>query len=141
MAIRLIKPKPKDFTLNGIRHPVTWHEVPKSIDPKTGRVSSALLEFDIDLFSNIAMRKVTGMVRPHLSKITIDLALILSKPHGSEVDEPSACIGMWRIDKVDFESCAVFPQKSVDELVEEMKSFIALEEIGHDRTKVKVPFG
>ncbi|KAL3796014.1 hypothetical protein HJC23_013071 [Cyclotella cryptica] len=139
MAIRLIKPKPQAFTLTGIRHPVTWHDVPKSIDPKTGRVSSALLEFDVDLVSNKGIRKVTSMVRPHLSKITMDIALILSKPHESEADEPSACISMWRIDKVDFESCAVFPQKSVDEVVEEMKSFIALEEMGCDRTKVQVP--
>jgi len=127
MAIRLIKPKPQEFHMSGIRHPVSWHKVNRSIDSKTGKVSSALLECDVDLVSNPAMRKVCSMVRPHLSKITIDIALIVSKPTDSEVDEPSACIGMWRIDKVDFESCAVFPHKSVEEVAEEMKSFIALE--------------
>jgi hypothetical protein len=124
MAIRLIKPKPQEFNIHGSRHPVSWHKVDKSIDSKTGRVLSALLECDIDLVSNPAVHKIAGMVRPHLSKITIDIALIVK---GSEADEPSACIGMWRIDKVDFESCAVLPRKSPEEVAEEVKSFIALE--------------
>ena len=127
MAIRLIKPKPQEFNLHGPRHPISWHKVNKSRDSKTGNLSSALLECDIDLVSNPAIRKVISMVRPHLSKITIDLALIVSKPKDSEVDEPSACIGMWRIDKVDFESCAIFPEKSIEEVANEVKSLIALE--------------
>lgn len=127
MAIKLIKPKPQEFNMHGWRHPVSWHKVDKSIDPKTGRTSSALLECDIDLVSNPAIRKIVGMVRPHLSKITIDVALIVSKPKDSDVDEPSACIGMWRIDRVDFEGCAVFPEKSVEQVVAEVKSFIELE--------------
>lgn len=127
MAIRLIKPKPQEFNIHGIRHPVRWHQVNKSIDPQTGKESAAILECDIDLVSNPAIRKVVSMVRPHLSKITIDLALIVSKPKGSEVDENSACIGMWRIDKVDFEGCAVLPQKSIEEVAEEVRSLIALE--------------
>jgi hypothetical protein len=127
MAIRLIRPKPQEFNIHGIRHPVTWHQVSKSIDPQTRKESAAILECDIDLVSNPTIRKVVSMVRPHLSKITIDLALIVSKPKGSEVDENSACIGMWRIDKVDFEGCAILPQKSIEEVAEEVRSFIALE--------------
>ena len=126
MAIRLIKPKPQEFNLHGLRHPVSWHNVSKTKE-KSGNVSAALLECDIDFVSNPAIRKVISMVRPHLSKITIDLALIVSKPKDSDEDEPHACVGMWRIDKVDFESCAVFPEKSIEEVAEEVKSFIALE--------------
>ena len=129
MAIRMIKPKPQEFSIHGVRHPVTWHQVRKKTDSKTGSVSSALLECDIDVVSNPTIRKIVSMVRPHMSKITIDLALIVSKPKGSEVEEPSACIGMWRVDKVDFETCAVLPQKSVEEVAQEVKSYIALEEL------------
>lgn len=129
LAIRMIKPKPIEITIHGDRHPLTWSSVPKCVDPTTGeRTASALLECDVDLLSSSPIRKIINIVRPHLPKITIDIAMVISKPWGSVIEEPSCCLGVWRIDKVDFESCAVFPQsrKSVEEAADEMKSLIAI---------------
>ena len=84
------------------------------------------MECDVDLVSHRAVRKILSIVRPHLKSITIDVALIVSKPLDSEFEEPSACLGMWRIDKVDFESCAVLPEKSIDDVAEELKKSIKM---------------
>ena len=54
-------------------------------------------------------------MRPHIESITCDLALIISAPKGSEIPEPSCCLGLWRIDKVDFMKAAVIPDKTLDE--------------------------
>lgn len=55
-------------------------------------------------------------MRPHIESITCDLALIISAPKGSEIlTEPSCCLGLWRIDRVDFMKAAVIPDKTLDE--------------------------
>jgi len=119
LAIRLIKPPPMEIMLHGLRHPVTWTNVPK--EDAMGRTKCALIECSIDLISDRDVRRVINIVKPHLPGITIDLAFIISKPRDSEIEEPSACLGLWRIDKVDFESCAVLPEKTIDETANELK--------------------
>jgi hypothetical protein len=78
------------------------------------------------------------MIQPHLPKITIDITFILSKPRDSNVEDPSACLSLWSIDEVDFKSCTVFPQKSLDEVSEVVKSFTALEEQEYYKGEVMV---
>jgi hypothetical protein len=60
------------------------------------------------------------MVRPHMRSITIDIAFIIPKPKLSEIEEPSACLGLWSIDKVDFERYAVFPERTIGKTVLEL---------------------
>ena len=105
LAIRLIKPPPIEVNIHGYRHPVTYHKAPRSIDPVTGKIKHRLIECDVDLLSEKTVRKITGIVRPHLPGITIDCAFIISKPKDSDIEEPSCCVGLWRIDQVDFEKC------------------------------------
>ena len=104
-----------EIDVHGPRHPTTWSFVPKSVDPATGKANASILEFDVDVFTNNTVRKIVNIVRPHLQSITIDVALILSKPQDSDVEEPCACLGLWRIEKVDFEECAVFPDLDVED--------------------------
>ena len=111
---RLLKPKPIEVNVHGPRHPTLWIDLPKIIDPISHKPSHAIVECDIDFISEKSFRKVLNMVRPHMWSIKIDFALIISKPKLSEIEEPSACLGLWRIDKVDFESCAVFPERTID---------------------------
>lgn len=84
------------------------------------------MEVDIDLFSEKTIRKVINIVRPHIAKITIDIALIISKPQDSEMEEPSACLGLWRIENVDFEDCAVFPELTVREAAKEISILMSM---------------
>lgn len=131
-----------EVDIDGPRHPSKWTNVPKSVDPQTGRTNHALLEVDIDLLSERTIRRVINLIRSSLSSMTVDLAFIVSKPKHSEVEEPSACLGLWRIDKVDFESCAVFPEKTVDETAQELKLMLSqMEEVREEEIVVAVAAG
>ncbi len=121
LAIRLIKPKPVEITIHGECHRSKWTKVSKTINASGKTTASPLLECDVDLVSHAAIRRIINIVKPHLKHITIDLALVVSKPYGSDVEEPSACLGLWRIDKVDFERWAVIPEKSIEEVAVEVK--------------------
>ena len=155
LAIRLIKPKPMEVNIDGPRHPATWHQARRSVDPLTKRTSAPVLECDIDVgISNKQIRSIINMLRPHIGSVTVDVALIVGTPKGSEVEEvsdafpsysrgascavlclnlrahrrfcisnrkPSACLGLWRIDKIDFESAAVFPELAVEDAAEKVK--------------------
>jgi len=125
LAIRVIKPKPLEVDLWGPRHPSKWEDVPKSVDPKTGKVNHVVLECDIDLLANPTIRKIINIVRPHIGSIVADLALIVSAPKHSEIEEPSCCLGLWRIDRVDFEECAVVPEKTIHEAARELTDVLS----------------
>jgi hypothetical protein len=120
LAIRLLKPKPIEVTIHGKRHPTIWTDVPQTIDPITRKTSRSIMECDLDFVSDRQIRRILNMARPHIRRITIDVAFIISKPMHSEIEEPSACLGLWRVDKVDLERCAVFPETSIEETVREL---------------------
>lgn len=125
LAIRLIKPAPIEVSVHGHRHPCNWENVPKSIDQTTGKVNHAVVECDIDLLADKSIRKVINIIRPHLKSITIDVAVIISKPWSSEVPEPSCCLGLWRIDSVDFEKGAIVPEKTLHEAAAELTNILS----------------
>lgn len=139
LAIRLIRPPPIEVHIHGPRHPSEWKNVPKSVDPATGKKHCPLLEVDIDLISNKEIRRCINIIRPHLPSITVDLAFIISKPKDSEVEEPSACLGLWRVDKVDFERCAVIPEKTIEEAADELKLMIS--KMGDEGVPIEVAAG
>ena len=138
LAIRVIKPKPLEVDLWGPRHPSKWEDVPKSVDPKTGKVNHVVLECDIDLLANKTIRKIINIVRPHIGSIVADLALIVSAPKHSEIEEPSCCLGLWRIDRVDFEQCAVVPEKTIHEAARELTDVLSTIMKDEDRMEFHV---
>lgn len=115
LAIRLIKPKPMEVCVHTDKHPAFWTDVDMSIDSFTNKTSQMVMEVDIDFISNRSYRKLFSLVRPHMPSLTIDVAFVASKPKNSTIEEPSVCLGIWRIDKVDFERCAVFPESTIEE--------------------------
>lgn len=80
----------------------------------------------MDFVSDKSIRKIINIVRPFVQSVTIDLAFIISKPAHSDIDEPCACLGLWRVDKVDFESYAVLPERTIDEVAEEIKLIMSV---------------
>ena len=125
LAIRLLKPYPVEVTIHRVRHPTLWTDVPKSVDPITRKPSHAILECDMDFISDRQIRRILNLARPHMQRITIDVAFVISKPNRSEIEEPSACLGLWRVDKIDFERCAVFPERSLEESVHELSLIVS----------------
>lgn len=124
LAIKLLNPKPIEVVVDEARHPATWSCVPKSVDPITKKTDQAILELDMDFVSDRTIRRILSIARPHMHRITIDVAFIISKPQNSQIEEPSACLGLWRVDKVDFEGFAVSPIKTIEETMHEIKSIM-----------------
>jgi len=127
LPIRLLKPKPIEVKVHGPRHPTLWIDVPKIVDPISHKPSHAIVECDIDFISKKSFRKVLNMVCPHMWSITIGIAIIISKPKLSEIEEPSACLGLRRIDKVDFERYAVFPERTIDKTALELSLIMSVQ--------------
>ena len=128
--VKMIAPDP---TLNAIHQPmspVTIKKVNKVVDPLTGSTTAAaVMEVGVDFHTSRAIGRLINIVMPHLGSITLDIAFVVAAPWGKEGTEPSACLGVWRIDKVDFMSFAQLPEHPVEEVEEEikdiMKSFAA----------------
>lgn len=116
--IKAMAPPKTEITVAGNRIPLTWHQYDQSVD-KTGKTRAALLEADCDLISDSAVRKITNIVRGQVKKVKIDCAMIIDKPYLSTDDEPSACIGLWRMDRVDMKQTAILPEKDERELLRE----------------------
>ena len=107
------------------RLPVTWHQYDEQVDPKTGEVTRcALLEADCDLISDSAVRKILSIVKGQVPRVTIDCAMTISKPWDQEEKEPSACIGLWRIDKINMDQAAIIPEKDEHQLLQDFIAFL-----------------
>ena len=132
-VVKIIAPDPSEMTMHTGRHPMSIKKVNKVVDPATGKTTAAaVMEFGVDFYTSAAIGRIINIVMPHWGSITVDLAIVIAPPwgaEGEEADEPSACLGVWRIDKVDFMSFAQLPEKPIEEVEEEikdiMKSFAA----------------
>ena len=126
-VVKMVAPNSCEMILHTPRHPVTIKKVHKSEDPFTGKKSEALMEVDIDFYTNAAFGRIINIVFPHLGSITIDVALVIQAPcdaQGNAAAEPSACLGVWRIDKVDFLSCAQLPEQPIEVVEKEIKDIM-----------------
>ena len=80
---------------------------------------AALLSVDVDSMGDAVTRKVLSLVQGSIQKVKLDCAAIISKPSRSEADEPSACLGLWRMDKIDMSSSSILPKKDEKLLLKE----------------------
>lgn len=125
LPIRMIAPAKSEVTIQGSMLPLSWYEKRESMTHDRRKHKKALLEVDCDITSNKTIRKVTSMVRRYINKITIDVALVIGKPDDQKEDEPSACLGLLRFDKVDLETCAILPQKTDKDWADEASVIIS----------------
>ena len=131
-VVKMMSPTPSELTIHTPRHPVSINKVNKVVDPLTGETTAAaVMELGVDLYTSAAIGRIINIVLPHLGSITIDLAVVIHPPwgaEGAEAEEPSACVGVWRVDQVDFVSCAQLLEKPIEVVEEEikdiMKSFV-----------------
>eukprot|EP00984_Skeletonema_dohrnii_P014630 scaffold6162_cov93-Skeletonema_dohrnii-CCMP3373.AAC.10 len=127
-VVKMIAPNPSEMTMHTPRHPVSVTKVNKVVDPATGETTAAaVMELGVDFYTSAAIGRIINVVMPHLGKITVDVALVIHPPweaEGEEANEPSACIGVWRIDQVDFLSCAQLPEKPIEVVEEEIKDIM-----------------
>ena len=55
--------------------------------------------------------------------------MIVEKPYLSEVEEPAACLGLWRMDRVDMSKAALVPEKDEEQLLREMSVLLNAEDL------------
>ena len=64
-----------------------------------------------------------------MKNVRIDCAMIVEKPYLSEVEEPAACLGLWRMDRVDMSKAALVPEKDEEQLLREMSVLLNAEDL------------
>ena len=68
-------------------------------------------EVALDLMVNSTMRGMASLVKSYLSRMSIDLCAIISKPKGQEKDEPEACLGLWRLHRLNVGQYPTLPDR------------------------------
>ncbi len=135
--IKVMAPAEKEVTIAGGRVGATWHKYDESVDHQSGKKRAALLEVDCDLISNPGVRKICNIVLGQVKNVRIDCAMIVEKPYLSEVKEPAACLGLWRMDKVDMDDSPLVPQKEEEQLLREMSVILNADDLAGLESEVE----
>jgi hypothetical protein len=120
LAVRMLAPPKKEKVVQHSYLPVSWTKHP----PKTvnGRKLCAALESELDCLSSRTIRGMAGIVKKHMASVSIDIGVTIGKPDGINEDEPQACLGLWRFDRIDVSSCLTMPDRFSIEAKEQGQS-------------------
>jgi hypothetical protein len=71
----------------------------------------------MDCVSSRSMRTATGIATRSATRLSMDVATVIGKPAGQEDDEGElqACLGLWRMDRIDVSNCPQFPDRLANE--------------------------
>lgn len=109
LAVRLLAPPKRETIVSCSILPIKWRKFEANY--KDGRYLHPALEVELDCLSNRAMRVMAGILKRNLKSLSIDIAVVISKPADQEQEEPQACIGMWRFNFIDVSACPHFPDR------------------------------
>lgn len=111
MAIKMLAPPKYEYTIHCERLPTKWRQVSASTRESDGRFLHPCLEVELDLMANKTVRGFASLAKRYLSKMSVDVAVTIDKPDLQEQDELSACVAMWRFDRVDLSQCPMLPAR------------------------------
>lgn len=111
MPIRVMAPPKRELTVHCDMLPTKWHQLNGCTRASDGRYLYPCLELELDLMANKTMRGFASLVKRYLGKMSIDVAVIIDTPDLQDEEELSACVGMWRFDKVDVSACPQLPDR------------------------------
>ncbi|CAB9504181.1 Protein of unknown function (DUF1336) [Seminavis robusta] len=117
--IRFVAPAKKTFTVVRPTLPCTWkqHDAVKDAD---GNITQhCCLELVGDVMVDRGMRTAAVLVKRYLGSIVGDCALLLEKPDDQKEEEPRACLGLCRFDRIVVESCPDMPPREDEDKTEE----------------------
>ena len=118
--MRYMAPPKKTVTIVSESLPSCWKKHPGSVDGSGETVLHPCLEVECDLMANRTMRSVAALVKRYMGSMVGDVAVLIEKPYLQEEDEPRACLGMCRFDRIDVGTCPVMPpRKEMGETEEE----------------------
>ena len=124
--IKFVSPPKKTIQVVRPCLPATWTKHPSQKDKNGNITQHCCFELDGDLMFERGMRTGAALIKRYLGKIVGDCALLIEKPYLQEEEEPRACLGMCRFDRIDIAACPEFPPR-LDEgkTVEERDMFRA----------------
>lgn len=114
LPVKVLAPPKKETLIHGRIMPVSWVKH----DPRTapdGRKLAPAMECEFDCISSRAIRSMAGIVKKHLHKLVIDLAVVVGKPPKQKEPEFQAVLGLFRFDHIDISTCPPFPSHETDE--------------------------
>lgn len=115
LIIKKLAPPPKKMRVHSDKLKCTWHKVDECVGSK-GQTHAAIFEVDCDLVTNKTIRRFSSIVKRNVKNMVSDTAFFVSKPPHEENEEPSACLGAWRMDHVDLVRCPELPDE-IDESI------------------------
>jgi len=119
MAVRMLfYPPSKQFCIWGTMLPVIWNDQ-KPTTTQVGQKKSLVIEACVDVVSNRLARSTAQLIGSSLKNIDMDIAVVIGTPDHQEEKEPEACIGYYRYDHVDLQTCSRLPPKSNTESIME----------------------
>lgn len=89
--------------------PINWIKRREEMNSKGGKLSS-MLEIELDCISNKCVRNIANTLFRNLNSMVVDVAIVIQKE-----GEPSACIAMWRFDRIDISKCPALPVRHITE--------------------------
>ena len=115
LIIKKLAPPPHQMRVHSAKLKCTWHKVDECVGSK-GQTHAAIFEVDCDLVTNKTIRRFSSIVKSNVKNMVSDTAFFVSKPPHEENEEPSACLGAWRMDHVDLARCPELPDE-IDESI------------------------
>ena len=91
--------------------------------------------------ANTTMRSVASIVKRYLGSIVGDAAILIEKPYLQEEEEPTACLGMCRFDRIDVNSCPDIPPRLEDGETPEQRDMLRASVFMHKPVGQKVGTG
>ena len=118
MAVRILAPPKKECLIHGSVVPLSWYKHDVETCPTTngGKTLCPVVVVAIDCVSSRAIRSMAGIIKKYMVRLTCDVALVVGPPEdiarrgqAEHDDEPQACLGLFRFEHIDIESCPEFP--------------------------------
>lgn len=109
--IKYIAPPKVAVTVVTPNLPSSWRFHPPKVDENGKTVLHPCLELECKMCSR-AHKSVAAVVKRYLVWIVGDCALLIEKPWGQKEDEPRACVGTIRFDRIDISTCPEMPPRS-----------------------------
>jgi Protein ENHANCED DISEASE RESISTANCE 2, C-terminal len=111
-AVKMFAPaKGAQVTMKSDRVQVSWKKYDKETCSKSGKQLSIAIEGVVDLVETRFVRSAASLIKGHLQRLLVDCALIVSTPEKQVEEEPMACLGIFRLNRVLVSSCPQMPDR------------------------------
>jgi Protein ENHANCED DISEASE RESISTANCE 2, C-terminal len=111
-AVKMFAPaKGTQVTVKSDNVKVTWKKYNNGTCPRSGKKLSIAIEGVVDLVEKRFVRSAASLVKGNLQRLLVDCALIVSTPEKQTEEEPMACLGFFRLNRVYILDCPQMPDR------------------------------